>query len=178
MRKACRRSAHGRWDLDMKNVGHGERANVRPAVAADVECIRSLSKIAFEQYGPYEKILAGWFQSGIAVTLLAVIEDRPVGFAMLRALKTKSDLHRVSELLAIAVEPEKRNLGIGGLLMKEIEKTAYEMGVQALFLHTAVGNLLGQKFFAKHGFIPLEVRKNFYPKGQDGLMMYKEMGPG
>jgi ribosomal-protein-alanine N-acetyltransferase len=162
----------------MKNMGHRDRATVRPATAADVDYIRSLSKIAFQHYGPYEQMLPDWFQSGIAVTLVAVTKERPVGFAMLRRLEPESHLHRVSELLAIAVEPAKRNLGIGDLLMKEIEKAANEIGVQTVFLHTAVENLPGQKFFEKYGFIPLEVRNNFYPKGQDALMMYKEIAFG
>jgi ribosomal protein S18 acetylase RimI-like enzyme len=147
-------------------------------MAADVDYIRSLSKIAFERYGPYEQMLPDWFQSGIALTLLAVTKEWPVGFAMVRRLEPKSHLHRVSELLAIAVEPAKRNLGIGYLLMKEIEKAANEIGVQTLFLHTAVENLSGRKFFHKCGFVPLEVRDNFYPNGQDALMMYKETALG
>jgi ribosomal-protein-alanine N-acetyltransferase len=148
---------------------------VRPARAEDVNYIRSLSRKLFHQYGPYENILALWFESDIAVTLLALMGKRPVGFALLGRLERKGYPPCVSELLAIAVEPAKWKLGVGDLLMREVLREAKELKVETLVLHTAVENLSGQKLFKKYGFTPLEVKKNFYPEGQDALMMYKDI---
>jgi ribosomal-protein-alanine N-acetyltransferase len=109
------------------------------------------------------------------MTFLALMEGRPVGFAMLSRLKGVWYLPHVSELLAIAVEPEKWKRGIGDLLMKEIQRKAEELEVEMLVLHTAIENLPGQKLFKKYGFVPLDIKKNFYPKGQDAIMMYKDI---
>lgn len=158
-----------------EETGYRDRVTVRPARAADVDYIRSLSKKVFQQYGPYENMLARWFESGIAVTLLALMEKRPVGFAMLGRLERRRYPPGVSELLAIAVEPAKWKLGIGGLLMREIQRDAKDLKVETLVLHTAVENLPGRKLFEKYGFTPFEVKKNFYPEGQDALMMYKDI---
>lgn len=158
-----------------KETAQSDRVTVRPATAADLDYIRNLSKKVFQQYGPYEKILPRWFELGITVTLLAFMEKQPVGFAMLSRLERGWYFLRVSELLAIAVDPAKWRLSIGDLLMREVERRAKELGVETLVLYTAVGNLPGQELFKKHGFISFRVRKSFYPEGQDAVMMYKDI---
>ncbi len=156
-----------------KKTGYGARITIRQATALDVGYIRSLGKEVFQQYGPYEDLLPEWFASGLAVTLLASIEERTAGFAMFGHLEGVRYPHGMCELLAIAVEPTKWDLGIGGRLMTEVERRATALNVEKMILHTAVENLRGQSLFAKHGFIPLEVKKRFYPEGQDALMMCK-----
>jgi ribosomal protein S18 acetylase RimI-like enzyme len=158
-----------------KRTGPGRGVSVRIARAGDVDYIRNLSRTAFHEYGPYDEMLPDWFTSGITVTLLAVVEERPVGFAMIRRIGRESRLHRVSELLAIAVEPPQRNRGIGNFLLSEMQKTAYRTGVETLVLHTAIDNLPGQALFNKHGFILLDIKSGFYPGGQDAVMMYKDI---
>lgn len=160
-----------------KNTSHGDRVNVRPAKASDVDYIRSLGKKVFHQYGPYEDILGGWFESSMTVTVLALMKVLPMGFAMVSLFRRASSPVRVAELLAIAVEPAKWRCGIGDLLMREIERKAKQLKVEKLILHTAAENLPGQKLFKKHGFMPSEIKKDFYPKGQDALMMCKSVTP-
>jgi ribosomal-protein-alanine N-acetyltransferase len=152
--------------------------SVRIARAGDVGYIRSLSGTAFREYGPYEEMLPNWFASGITVTLLALIENHPVGFAMIRRMGRESRLYRVSELLAIAVEPSQRKRGIGGLLLRKMQTTAQKTGVETLVLHTAIDNLPGRTLFKKHGFVLLETKGGFYPRGQDAVMMYKHIHAG
>lgn len=151
------------------------QVTVRSARPEDVHYIRSLSEKVFQQYGPYEDILVGWFESGITITFIAWMDRQAVGFAMLSRLRGEWYRPRVSELLAIAVEPEKWRIGVGDLLMRRIEGKARELKMEMLGLHTAVDNLAGQKLFRKCGFIPLDVKEHFYPLGQDALMMYKDM---
>lgn len=156
-------------------TGHKDGVTVRSARGVDADYVRYLSKKVFQQYGPYDEMLVGWFGSGTAVTLLALMGKRAVGFAMLGRVEPAWDDVQVSELLAVAVEPEKWKLGIGDLLMKEVERWAKGLRVETLVLHTAVDNLPGRKLFEKHGFSALKVKKGFYPEGQDALMMYKNI---
>lgn len=152
---------------------HRGPVTVRPARAGDADYIRSLSKKVFEQYGPYERLLVEWFELGITVTLLALMEKHAVGFAMLRRLEHGWSPPRVSELIAIAVEPAKWRLGIGDLLMDEILREAERLRVETLVLHTAVDNLPARILFRKHGFSEFGMKNNYYPKGQDAITMYK-----
>ena len=165
-------------DFNKRKTLHSGTVTVRPARAGDADYIRGLSKKVFEQYGPYESLLVQWFELGITVTLLALMEKHAVGFAMLRRLEHGWSLPRVSELLAIAVEPAKWRLGIGDLLMDEILKEAERLGVETLFLHTAIDNLPARILFRKHGFSEFGMKKKYYPKGQDAIMMYKDISRG
>jgi ribosomal-protein-alanine N-acetyltransferase len=151
------------------------RIVVRPAEASDVEFIRDLSRKAFDQYGPYEDLLPGWFLSGIGAAFVALLGKRSLGYAMLERIRGEAASPRVSELLAIAVEPSARNHGVGDRLMDEIIRNAREFLVERLALHTAVDNLPGQALFRKHGFVACGIKTGFYPEGQDALMMQKEI---
>ena len=151
------------------------RVTIRAAEGSDVEFIHSLSKKVFSRYGPYEDMLTHWFESEITETLLAFMEKRPVGFAMLGRHQREWNSRQVAELLAIAVEPAKQKSGIGDSLIQEVVRKAGELKVQIVVLHTAFENMPAKRLFKKHGFLPSEVKKGFYPKGQDALLMYKYM---
>ena len=146
-----------------------------PFTVADTDYIRTLSKKVFEQYGPYESILMQWLESGVAVTLVAWTGKNPVGFAMLRGFEHAWPVPRLTELLAIAVEPARWRIGIGDLLMDEIVREAGRLKAATLVLHTAIDNLAAQMLFRKHGFSELGMKKDFYPNGQDAITMYKEI---
>ena len=151
------------------------RVVVRMAGTADAEFIRSLSRKAFQPYGPYEEMLPAWFLAGIGLVFVGVLRKRSAGFAMLERCGGEGVSPRISEVLAIAVEPWARNQGVGDRLMEEIIRRADMFQVDKLVLHTAVDNLAGQAVFRKHGFVPCGIEKEFYPEGQDALMMQRAM---
>jgi len=153
----------------------GPGISIRPATPLDVSFVGSLSKKAFQKYGPYETILPRWLRSGLTSSFIAIREKRPVGFAMLGRPSHKMDALGMLELLALAVEPANRRLGIGDLLMKEVEREAVRQNIEKVILHTAVKNSPGRRLFGKHGFMTLEVKGNFYPEGQDAVLMYKDL---
>jgi ribosomal-protein-alanine N-acetyltransferase len=152
-----------------------KHVTIRPAEASDADFIRDLSERVFLQYGPYEEMLPRWLESGIAVTFLAIMNKKPVGFAMLSEPNYTWTFSPVCELLAIAVAPEKQRLHVAERLMKKMERTAREFKVGMLILHTHTKNTPAQNLFKKHGFIPINVKKKFYPNGQNARMMVKEL---
>jgi ribosomal protein S18 acetylase RimI-like enzyme len=109
------------------------------------------------------------------VTIVACIDGIPVGFAMIGDPFSRYDLRQLTELLAIAVDPEKQRKGIGGLLLSEAEKKATELGIRRIFLHTATGNLPARRLFTQAGYRPWEIKRSFYPKGQDAIAMLKNL---
>ena len=92
---------------------------------------------------------------------------------MLERIVGKAVSPRTSELLAVAVEPWARNQGVGDRLMEEIIRKAERLLVEKLVLHTAVDNLAGQALFGKHGFVVHGIEKEFYPEGQNALVMHR-----
>jgi len=150
-----------------------ERITLRQAIGTDTAFIRRLSQKVFRDYGPYEEMLPRWFESGITVTILASTEKKPVGFAMLGRPSERWHFDLMGEVLAIAVEPERQNMGIGGLLMEEVIARAEKRHTETLILHTALENRPAKRLFEKHGFILWKVKKEFYPEGQDALLMQR-----
>jgi ribosomal protein S18 acetylase RimI-like enzyme len=147
---------------------------LRPAAGgADTLFVGRLSGKVFNIYGPYQEIIPKWIESGIGLTIIALMDGRPMGFAMIGEPYERYDLQPSSELLAIAVDPERKGMGVGKLLLKEIERRAVEMKVKRIFLHTAVYNLSAQRLFSRVGYGIWEIKKCFYPEGQDALVMFK-----
>jgi len=151
---------------------------IREARFSDKGFIGRLSGKVFEMYGPYEEMVIGWFESGVTATLIALMDGKPVGFAMVGYLLDAHGAGVTCELLAIAVEPEKERMGVGQRLMEETEKRAAKRGEERLFLHTALENIGAQKLFVANGFQTGGIKMNFYPAGQDALAMYKEIAIG
>jgi ribosomal-protein-alanine N-acetyltransferase len=147
---------------------------LRQAEETDKDYIRTLSGKAFRRYGPYEELLPLWFETGIAVTILAMVGKRPAGFAMLGIPSGEWQEGLAGELLAIAVEPSMQRAGIGDLLMREAVRRAKMLNMEVLILHTAPDNLPAKRLFRKHGFLPSEIKRSFYPEGQDALMMVRD----
>ncbi len=164
---------------ELKKVGilghQGAGIKICPAKASDAAFIGQLSEKVFNIYGPYKDIVSHWFELDLTATLVSLMDSKPAGFAMIGHLSHEKTIPQVSELLAIAVEQETRRVGIGGTLIREIERKAAELDVRRLFLHTATENLSARRLFTKNGYRPSEIKTRFYPEGQDALMMSKEI---
>ncbi len=150
---------------------------IRQSRVSDRESIGRLSQKVFSIYGSYEETISEWFESGLVVCLVAVVEKQTAGFAMLGRLLSEEIGMDHCEILAVAVEPERQRMGIGRLLLERIEIQAVQIFVNRLFLHTAVENTRAQQLFLKGGYRPYERKNRFYPGGQDALAMVKELGP-
>jgi ribosomal protein S18 acetylase RimI-like enzyme len=148
---------------------------VRRGSRSDLSFIANLSGDVFGVYGPYGEWVGRWFESDSAITVVATLSEKPTGFAMLGRFADSSQNLFSAELLAIAVEPGSRRRGVGRMLLTEIEEIATSMGVCRLFLHTAKENYPAQKLFENCDFTPAGVIGQFYPEGQDGLLMVKDL---
>lgn len=149
---------------------------IRPAEPSDAHFMIKLSGEVFQIYGPYEKIITDWLESGVAVCLIGSMGKEAVAFAMMSNLPLEMNPAHVPELLAIAVVPEKQGTGIGRILLKEMEKKAVVMNRKGLFLHTAIDNTVALRLFNKNGYQAWGTKKNFYPAGQDAVFMSKQFG--
>ncbi len=156
-----------------KRVTQRVRIRIGPARALDLDFIRTLSGRAFQEYGSYQDVISQWFQSEMTDTIIGRMERRPVGFAMIGLFEDEDPVQKVCELLAIAVEPDKRHKGIGQILLNAMEQKAFEWQTDRVFLHTAKENLPARNLFIRNGFVSWGLKKHFYPAGQDALVMSK-----
>ena len=147
---------------------------LRKAKHSDISFIAQLSGKAFSIFGPYEEIVPEWLKYDSTETVLACVDGKSAGFAMIGDSFNRYDIQNVTELLAIAVEPEWRRKGLGKLLLKEVDKIAIQLRISRVFLHTATDNLPARSLFSTAGYSPWEIKPSFYPKGQDAIVMAKQ----
>jgi ribosomal protein S18 acetylase RimI-like enzyme len=161
---------------DFQSRKSDSNIELRRAVEIDSLFIRSLSREVFSIYGPYEEILSGWFrfERGIT-TILACRNNSRIGFAMLSEPNSRCNLPDASELLGIAVATETQGKGIGHRLLEAIDSVASDLGTKWILLHTAVDNLPARRLYEKTGYKILELKRGFYPEGQDAIAMFKQV---
>jgi ribosomal-protein-alanine N-acetyltransferase len=165
----------GIFGLRNKQVLTRDPIAIRAAEAQDAIFVQKLARQAFQRYGQYDEMLPAWFEAGFTETLLALMGKKPVGFAMLGMNSEGLQAPSLVELLAIAVAPSKKRMGFGGLLMLESMRMARQRYIETVVLHTAVDNKAAQGLFKQHGFIEVQTKRNFYPNGQDAVMMVKHL---
>jgi len=96
--------------------------------------------------------------------ILAVCEDRIVGFAVMRSLAMDE-----SELLNLAVDPQFRRRGIGRKLIEEC--TASYPGT--VWLEVREGNGAARKFYEQLGFAEAGQRPDYYSEGAETAIVMK-----
>ena len=159
----------------MESIDDRAVLSIRPAEPSDTHFMIQLSGEVFHIYGPYERIMASWLESRVAECLIGSICEKATAFAMISNLPFEVNPVHVSELLAIAVIPQRQGKGIGGILLKEMEKRAAAMNMNELFLHTAVDNMVARRLFKKNGYQARGRKRCFYPAGQDAIFMSKHL---
>ena len=148
---------------------------IRFSSVTDSFFIRDLSAKAFKPFGEYGDVVLKWHLSGNSITIIASQEEIPLGFAMVSKPFSRYDMNNSAELLSIAIESAWQGKGIGKLLLKEIEKVSTKAGIITVFLHTAVDNRNARKLFSDSGYGNWQIKKNFYPEGQDACVMAKKL---
>ena len=72
----------------------------------------------------------------------------------------------------IAVGPGWQGRGLGAVLLLDLVHTALARGARHLTLEVRVGNEPALALYARFGLAPVGVRRNYYPTGEDALVMW------
>jgi ribosomal protein S18 acetylase RimI-like enzyme len=106
------------------------------------------------------------------VAIVAVVDEIAAGFAML----TVHGGARAS-LDAIAVDAAHRGRGVGKALLAGAESAARRRRALELRLVTAEANVAALDLFLRSGFEIVERLERYYPRGQNAVVMRKELAP-
>ncbi len=80
-----------------------------------------------------------------------------------------------AEIELIATAEMYRCCGRGGKILEDLLDEAKRRGVKNVFLEVRVSNSAAQILYLKHGFKGLYTRSRYYPDGEDGIVMKKEL---
>jgi ribosomal-protein-alanine N-acetyltransferase len=84
--------------------------------------------------------------------------------------------HVVDEihLLNVAVAPPARRMGVGRALVDEVVAYARQNGASKVLLEVRASNAAALGLYERLGFSRYNVRKRYYPDGEDGVEMMLE----
>lgn len=86
----------------------------------------------------------------------------------------------VAHVLVIAVAPSLQKRGYGHLLLEELRQSALQRGLEGLLLEVRPSNRQAIDFYTSHGFVPIGLRRDYYPAGkglrEDAQVMKKTFG--
>ncbi len=80
-----------------------------------------------------------------------------------------------ADIEGVVVKKEYRKLGVGSMLVSELENRLKEQNKEKIFLEVRAGNTVAQKLYKKMGFNVISQRKGYYSDGEDALVMAKEI---
>ena len=105
-----------------------------------------------------------------AVSLAAVTADGYIlGYASAQTVLDEGYINNV------AVRPENRRQGVASRLLEELCRRGVEMGLAFLTLEVRASNQAAQALYAKHGYLEVGCRRNYYehPR-EDAILMTLE----
>jgi len=100
--------------------------------------------------------------------LIAEEEGQIVGYAIFE-IEDQGGL--VGHLLNIGVDKNHRRRGIGSLLLNTILNNIIRSGALEVYLEVFKSNLDARRFYATFGFKEEKEIKNYYGRGEDGILM-------
>ena len=88
----------------------------------------------------------------------------------------------VAHVLVIGVEPAQQKRGTGALLLQRCEEEARSRGLTDIILEVRPSNRNALRFYKRHGFELLSMRKDYYPAGrglrEDACVLRKTLETG
>lgn len=141
---------------------------ITPMTQEHVRQIAELEKICFND--PWsENSIASELDNRLSCWLVSLDEDKVVGYVGSQTVLGETDM------MNIAVHPDYRGRKIAINLIEALIDALSKQGSHSLMLEVRVSNEPAKNLYAKLGFDPVGIRKNYYrnPK-EDALILRKE----
>ena len=141
---------------------------IEPMTSAHVAQVAELEKLCFSD--PWsENSVASELNNGLSLWLVALKDERVVGYVGSQSVLGESDM------MNVAVHPDYRRQGIAEKLVNELAAALKKRGNHCLSLEVRASNEPAQKLYEKLGFRQVGRRPNYYrnPK-EDACILRKE----
>ncbi len=109
---------------------------------------------------PFSLVTAAWVQDGEGEHLIGYICRWLVGDEI--------------QILNLAVHPDRRRIGLGRALVERVIDEAQERGVSKVLLEVRRDNSAGRCLYRAMGFSECGVRRNYYGRREDAVIMVWE----
>jgi len=99
----------------------------------------------------------------------ALVEGHIAGYLIVQSVVDEA------HILNLAVHQPHRGKGLSRRLMERFFQRAIPRGITSFYLEVRAGNRVAQKLYFSLGFAPVYVRRNYYPDGEDALILVKKL---
>jgi [ribosomal protein S18]-alanine N-acetyltransferase len=141
--------------------GAGSIAAMTPA---DLDEVDAIERVSFKEPWPAQTFLDELAKPFARVAVLRS-SGRVLGFANYWLVAGEASL------LAIAVHPDHRGRGLASQLVAFMLDEARATACALAILEVRRGNAPAIALYERHGFVTTYVRKQYYPDGEDALVM-------
>ena len=80
------------------------------------------------------------------------------------------------DITKVSIRKEFQGMKLSHVLMSDCVNRVNKLGCEKINLEVRVDNVKAINLYRKHGFKDVIVRKDYYGKGEDALILCKEMG--
>ncbi len=144
---------------------------IERACAADAPAILALES-AFPSDRMSARSVRRFIRSPAACVLVARLHGETVG-ALVLMLRRNSCWARI---YSVAVEPQRRGLGLGRRLIEAAEDQARERGCSGISLEVRADNGIARRLYASMGYHDDETLPGYYEDGAPGVRLRKALG--
>ena len=138
--------------------------SVRPAGPGDAEAMAAIHEKSFPRgwsAGEMRTLLSGKGATGVI--------DAAGGFALGCVVAGES------EILSLAVDPDRRRAGLGRALLAALEAQCAAAGSARMVLDVSETNAAARALYAAAGYDEAARRKAYYADGADALILDKQL---
>ena len=82
------------------------------------------------------------------------------------------------DITKVSIRKEFQGMKLSNILMEDCFNRVSELGCERINLEVRVDNFKAINLYKKHGFKNVIIRKDYYAKGEDALILCKEMDGG
>ena len=117
----------------------------------------------------------GWLMVPARLAGVTVVAEDPMVIGYCVGVKVADE----AELANLAVDPSRRGTGVGAALLRAfLDQVDAEPPRPAVYLEVRASNAAAQRLYARAGFVPAGVRRDYYERPrEDALVLRRPPGP-
>ena len=151
----------------------GLQITIREARLNDLDEIYKIETECFAEEAFTRIQLEYCLRSPLFITLIAEINDEPVGFIMGTIEDINGEIN--GHVYTIDVKREFRRMNVGSALLKFLEEEFLCRGARRAVLETRFDNIAAMKLYLKHGYSQVGIIKDYYGPGLDAVRFRKDL---
>lgn len=144
------------------------KINIDAMTLDDIRLIEPNFNNNFDKFWSID-ILKNDFKDINSKYIIAKIDNEIVGFAGIKVILDEADI------MNIAVKTNKRNLGIGSMLLENLIKIAQDENCSNITLEVNETNKPAISLYEKYHFKRIGLRKKYYNNTDNGIIMKKDI---